>query len=58
MEDDYANVSPLYMQRLKNQVGEALWNLFDKSKYRQIEEYIQRWHEDDGNSWENFCIFA
>ena len=42
MEDDYANISPLYMQRLKNSVGEALWSLFDKSKYRQVEEYIRR----------------
>lgn len=57
MEDDYKNVSPLYMQRLKNQVEEALWNLFDKSKYRQVEEYVRRWHEDDGNFWENFHVY-
>lgn len=45
------------MQRLKGQVENALWNLFEESKYRQVEEYIHRWHDDDGSFWENFCIF-
>lgn len=58
MKDDYANISPLYMQRLKNQVEEALWGLFDKSKYRQVEEYVRRWHEDDGSLWENFSVYT
>lgn len=57
MEDDYVKISPLYMQRLKNQVESALWNLFDESKYKQVEEYVRRWHEDDGNLWENFFIY-
>lgn len=57
MENDYANVSPLYMQRLKNQVEEALWNLFDKSKYRQVEEYVRRWHEND-SFLGNFCVYT
>lgn len=58
MEDNYANISPLYMQRLKNRVEKALWNLFDKSKYRQVEEYVRRWHECDDNFWENFCVYT
>ena len=45
------------MQRLKGRVENALWNLFEESKYRQVEEYVRRWHEDDGSFWENFCIF-
>ena len=57
MEDEYKDISPLYMQRLKGQVESALWNLFEGSKYRQVEEYVRRWHDDDGNFWENFCIF-
>lgn len=56
-EDDYRNLSPLYMQRLKNRVEEALWDTFRKSKYRQVGEYVARWHESDGNFWENFAIF-
>lgn len=56
-QDDYESISPLYMQKLKNRVEGALWNLFDESKYRQVEEYIRRWHEDDGNFWENFCVY-
>lgn len=55
-ESEYESISPLYMQQLKERVEEELWNLFEKSKYRQVGEYIERWHEDDGNFWENFCI--
>lgn len=58
MEDEYRNISPLYMQRLKGRMENALWNLFEESKYRQVEEYVRRWHEDDGSFWENFRIFG
>lgn len=44
------------MQKLKGRVEEAFWNLFDKSKYKQIEEYLNRWHIEDG-SYENFHIY-
>ena len=44
------------MQRLKEQVENALWNLFTKSKYRQVEEYIGRWYESDDFNYENFSI--
>lgn len=57
MEDEYKDISPLYMQRLKGRVENALWNLFAGSKYRQVEEYVRRWHDDGGSIWENFCIF-
>lgn len=57
-ESEYDGISPLYMQQLKEQVEDELWNLFEKSKYRQVGEYIARWHEDDGNFWENFCIYT
>lgn len=59
-EDDYRNLSPLYMQRLKNSVEKTLWETFEESKYRQVSEYIARWHEeedDDDFPWENFAIF-
>lgn len=60
MEEEYGDISPLYMQRLKGRVEDALWELFPKSKYKQVEEYILRWYEDDGafGNWENFCVFA
>ena len=48
-ESEYDGISPLYMQQLKEQVEDELWNLFEKSKYRQVGEYIARWHEDEGN---------
>lgn len=57
MEDEYKDISPLYMQRLKGRVENALWNLFEESKYRQVEECVRRWREDDGSFWENFCVF-
>lgn len=54
MEDGYRKISPLYMRRLKTRAESAPWDLFNESKYRQVEEYVRRWHEDDGNFWENF----
>lgn len=56
-EGDYENLSPLYMQRLKNRVEEAMWNAFDNSKYRQVGEYVARWHRDYNSFSENFTIF-
>lgn len=56
MDNSYENISPLYMQKLKGRIEEAFWNLFDKSKYRQIEEYLKRWHIGEG-FYENFCIY-
>lgn len=56
MEDYYENVSPLYMQRLKNRVEETLWKLFPQSKYKNVNEYILRWHEEDG-CYENFPVY-
>lgn len=58
-EDDYRNLFPLYMQRLKNRVEKALWETFEESKCKQVGEYIARWHEkdDDDFFWENFTIF-
>ena len=53
MEEEYRNISPLYMQRLKERVEDALWNLFTKSKYRQVEEYVGRWYESDDFNYEN-----
>ena len=43
-EGDYRNLSPLYMQRLKNRVEKTLWETFEESKYKQVGEYIARWH--------------
>ena len=57
MEEEYRNISPLYMQRLKERVEDALWNLFTKSKYRQVEEYVGRWYESDDFNYENFSIY-
>lgn len=57
MEEEYRNISPLYMQRLKERVEDALWNLFTRSKYRQVEEYVGRWYESDDFNYENFSIY-
>lgn len=50
MEEEYRNISPLYMQRLKERVEDALWNLFTRAKYRQVEEYVGRWYESDDST--------
>lgn len=41
-ESEYDSISPLYMQQLKERVEEALWSMFEKSKYRRVGEYIER----------------
>ena len=33
------------MQRLKNRVEKTLWETFEESKYKQVGEYIARWHD-------------
>jgi len=47
-------VSPKYMMTLIPKIEKALWDEF--SSYKNVEAYIKRWHEDDGNYWDNFGI--
>lgn len=44
----YENISPKYMMKLISEVEQTLWNEFESSKYKNVEYYIRRWHEDDG----------
>lgn len=58
----YSSLSPKYIVKLVPQVEEAIWSLFDSSKYKNVRRYISRWHEsDDGGSynnyWENFQLY-
>jgi len=47
-------ISPKYMVQLISRIELAIWKEF--SSYKNVEAYIKRWHEDDGNFWENFRI--
>lgn len=47
-------ISPKYMLQLIPKIEKAIWDEF--SSYRDVEAYIKRWHEDDGNCWQNFSI--
>ena len=50
------DISPKYFMSLIPKVENALWNLFDKSKYKNVKRYILKWHLGDYNS-ENFHIY-
>lgn len=56
-EMDYEDISPLYMQRLKNEVREALLKMFGSSSSRDLSQYIERWYESDDFRYENFHIY-
>ena len=50
-------VSPRYITTLVPKIGKAIWDEF--SSYRNVEAYINRWHETDSfGNWENFDIIT
>lgn len=56
----YDSLSPRYMVGLINQIEETLWRVFEKSKYKNVRHYINKWHRHEENYndyWENFRIF-
>lgn len=46
-------ISPKYQMQLVNKINEALFDLFETSKYKNVELYIKKWHEVDYN-YNNF----
>jgi Abortive infection C-terminus len=54
------NISPKYLMQLISEIEEKLWNMFPSSKYKNVEFYINKWHETHGEEfdsyWENFYI--
>lgn len=49
-------LSPRYHLLLSQKVQDKLWELFDKSKYDNVKDYIYKWHKVDGNRKENFFV--
>ena len=47
-------ISPAYLMKLVTRVEEKVWEEYQS--YRQVRNYIDKWHEWDRN-WENFQIF-
>ena len=44
--------------RLINKIEEVIWEMFPKSKYMNVGNYITRWHKTDEQGWwENFSLF-
>jgi hypothetical protein len=55
------DVSPKYMMDLIARLETAIWDMFDTSKYVNVERYIKKWHWSDGDGWnheENFQIYT
>ena len=46
--------SPKFMLELIVRVDQALWDEF--KTYKDVEAYMDRWYETDGNFWSNFDI--
>jgi hypothetical protein len=50
-------ISPKYQMKLSKEVEDAIWKEY--GSYKQVRNYIEKWHEHDGqnfNNWENFSI--
>ncbi|HRN70546.1 MAG TPA: abortive infection family protein [Candidatus Woesebacteria bacterium] len=59
--DLYSSISPKYIMELIPKVENALWEMFDTSKYKKVKQYILKWHEENQgynihDYWENFSI--
>jgi hypothetical protein len=59
---DYEDISPKYIMELVPKVEEALWSLFNSSRYENVRRYIEKWHQvhEGYNNWdidENFQIY-
>lgn len=54
------DVSPKYLMALIDEIEAKIWS--DFSSYKNVKNYIEKWHQDDGGGnfndyWENFQIF-
>lgn len=48
-------ISPKYLMKLVDQVEAVLWLEFQS--YKNVTNYINKWHDTDEYSWENFSIY-
>jgi len=44
-------ISHLFETRLIQEIEDVLWKTFEKSKYKNVEIYLERWQEQVGNDW-------
>lgn len=49
-------ISPKYQMKLTKDVEDGIWKEY--SSYKQVRNYIEKWHEHDGQNydWENFPL--
>jgi len=50
-------ISPRYLMTLIEKVEKTLWDEWDSSKYKNVLNYIEKWHESDNWNYQNFCIY-
>lgn len=51
--------TPMYLMQLIDKLEPAIWKAFPTSKYRNVQYYIEKWHQTDDSSYdyrENFQI--
>ena len=57
------NISPLFQIKLIDEIESRLWETFEKSKYKKVENYLDRWrevidYEGSGfNQWEVYDFY-
>lgn len=39
-------ISPLYVMNLIDEIYQKIWNVFESSKYKKVENYLKMWQED------------
>jgi len=47
-----SEISPKYQMRLVNEVEGAIWQEY--KSYKEVHNYISKWHEHDGDDWDNY----
>lgn len=54
-------ISPKYQMKIIDDIEKTLWELFSTSKYRNVLFYIEKWHQSEyvsfNDYWENFTIY-
>lgn len=48
-------ISPKYIMKLIDKLEPLIWKEF--SSYKNVRNYINKWHQDDWNFWENFHLY-
>lgn len=47
-------ISPKYQMKIIDDIEKTLWELFSTSKYRNVLFYIEKWHQSEYVSFDDY----